>query len=159
MSWPWLRSDQILAEVAVASGVQGRNACGETPSTLALCPLTMILPPSTGSTATTPPSLRILATWAEVMPPGTAAMRSGTYCCLDAAVPAGAAVAEGPVVGTEADETCEEGVPPAGGLTAASAAWTADPATPTDSATTAAAASAARCRVSEERRVGKEGRS
>src|SRR3984957_5190926 len=89
MSWPWLRSDQIVAEVAVASGGQGRKACGETPSTLAPCPLTVTLPPSTGSTAATPPSLRILASWAGVIPPGTAAMRSGTNCCRGAAELAG----------------------------------------------------------------------
>src|SRR5579863_9888107 len=107
MSWPWLRSDQMVAEVAVASGVQGRKACGETPSTSALCPLTVTFPPSTGSTATTPPSLRILATWAAVTPPGTAAMRSGTNCCRGVDPPA-AVAADGTVVGadsgTEADE-------------------------------------------------------
>src|SRR5215469_6576821 len=122
MSWPWLRSDQTFAEVAVASGVQGRKACGETPSTSALCPLTVIFPPSTGSTATTPPSLLILATWAEVIPPGTAAIRSGTNCCrgADPAGPEDAAV--GPEPGTGSDETWEEGGPPAADVIAAPAA-------------------------------------
>ncbi len=78
MSWPWLRSDQIVADAAVASGVQGRKAWGETPSTSALFPLTVTFPPSTGRTATTPASLLILVSWAEVIPPGTAAIRSGT---------------------------------------------------------------------------------
>jgi len=89
--------------------------------------------------AATPPSLRILASWAGVIPPGTAAMRSGTNCCPGAAELAGPEV--GPEVGPdgdtapgkEADETCEEGGPPAGDTTDASAAWTADTATPTDS--------------------------
>src|SRR6516162_1790498 len=80
MSWPRLRSDQTVAEAAVASGVQGRKACGETPSTSAACPLTEIFPPSTGSTATTPPSFLIWASWPGVIPPGTAAIRSGTNC-------------------------------------------------------------------------------
>src|SRR6516165_2318074 len=124
MSWPWLRSDQIVAEAAVASGVQGRKACGETPSTLALCPLTMTFPPSTGSTATTPPSFLILATWAEVIPPGTAAIRSGTNSCRGAD-PSGPGDPEDPGSGA----TWEEGGPPAGEAIAASAAWTADPAT------------------------------
>lgn len=89
-SFPWLRSDHAAAEPAVDSGVQGRNACGETPSTLALRPLTVTFPPSTGSTARTPLSLAILVSCAEVIPPGTAAIRSGTYNCLGAAVAAGA---------------------------------------------------------------------
>src|SRR5579859_5700356 len=142
MSWPWLRSDQIVAELAVASGVQGRKSCGETPSTLALLPLTVTRPPSTASTAATPPSLRILASSAGVIPPGTAAIRSGTNCCRGAGPPA-AGPEVGPEVGTvpgsEADETWEEGVPPARVTTAASAAWTADPATLTASAAMAAA--------------------
>jgi len=150
MSWPWLRSDQTVAEAAVASGVQGRKACGETPSTSALCPLTVIFPPSTGSTAATPPSLLILATWAEVIPPGTAAMRSGTNCCRGAD-PAGPADPEGAAVGAESgpesDLTWEEGAPPTGEATAASAAWTADPATLKDIADAAMAVSAARRRV------------
>ena len=65
----------------MASGVQDRNACGETPSTLALWPLTLTFPPSTGRAAWTPRSLVIAASCAEVMPLGTAAMRSGTYSC------------------------------------------------------------------------------
>src|SRR5579859_4898311 len=146
MSLPWLRSDQIVPEVAVASGVQGRKACGETPSTLALLPLTVILPPSTASTAATPPSLRILASSAGVIPPAAAAIRSGTNCCRGAEPPA-AGPEVGPEVGpemgtapgSEADETWEEGVPPARVTTAASAAWTADPATLTASAAAAAA--------------------
>ena len=77
-SWPLPRFDQIAAEPAVDSGVQDRNACGETPSTLALWPLTLTFPPSTGSTAWTPRSLEIAASCEEVMPLGTAAMRSGT---------------------------------------------------------------------------------
>ncbi len=72
------------------NGVQGRNACGETPSTLALWPLTVIFPPSTGSTAVTPPSLLILASCAAVIPPGTPAIRSGTNSRLgNASVDAG----------------------------------------------------------------------
>ena len=126
----------------MASGVQGRNACGETPSTSAPCPLTVTFPPSTGSTAATPPSLRILASWAGVIPPGTAAMRSGTNCCR-AAESLGTGELVGPAVGacsgSEPDETWEEGVPPAGDATAASAAWTADPATLRDNAVAAAA--------------------
>src|SRR5580704_12562332 len=149
MSWPLLRSDQILVEAAVASGVQGRKACGETPSTSALCPLTVTFPPSTGSTAATPPSLRILASWAGVIPPGTAAIRSGTNCCR-AAASLGTGELVGPAVGArsgrEPDETWEEGVPPAGDATAASAAWTADPATVRDSAVAAAAIRATRRR-------------
>ena len=47
---------------------------------------------------------------------------------------------------TEPDETCEEGVPPAGDATAASAAWTAYPATLTNSAAVAAAVRATRRR-------------
>src|SRR6516225_2630777 len=81
MSCPLPRSDQIAAEPAVDSGVQDRNACGETPSMLALWPLTLTFPPSTGSTACTPLSLVILASCAGVMPLGTAAMRSGTNSC------------------------------------------------------------------------------
>src|ERR1700678_181509 len=100
MSWPWLRSDQIVAEAAVASGVQGRKAGGETPSTSALCPLTVTFPPSTGSTATTPPSLVILASWAGVIPPGTAAMRSGTNCCRGAE-PADTGEPDGRAVGAD----------------------------------------------------------
>src|ERR1700723_1739603 len=119
INWPRLRSDQHAAEAAVASGVQGRKARGETPSMSALCTLTVTLPPSIGSTATTPPSLRILASWAEVIPPGTAAIRSGTYCWRGAGAADPAALggrAAGPEVGTrctEADETWGEGVPPA----------------------------------------------
>jgi hypothetical protein len=48
--------------------------------------------------------------------------------------------------GTEADETWEEGGPPAGDATAASAAWTTDPATLRDSAVAAAAVRATRRR-------------
>ena len=66
---------------AVSGGVQDRNACGDTPSTSALCPLTVTLPPSMGSTARTPVSLAILANCAAVIPAGTAAMRSGTNSC------------------------------------------------------------------------------
>src|SRR5580704_14339839 len=143
MSWPLLRSDQIVVEAAVASGVQGRKACGETPSTSALFPLTVIFPPSTGSTAATPPSLRILASWAGVIPPGTAAMRSGTNCCRGAEPP-GTGEPAGPAVGAESDEKWEEGAPPAGDTTAALAAWTADPATPADSTAVAAAVRATR---------------
>ena len=142
MSRPWLRFDQTAAEAAVASGVQGRKACGDTPSTSALCPLTVIFPPSTGSTATTPLSFLILATWAELMPPGTAAIRSGTNCCRGT-VPPGP---EDPVIGPKPEEAWEDGVPPAGAATAASAAWTAVPATLTDIAATAAAARATRRR-------------
>jgi len=67
-------------------------------------------------------------------------MRSGTNCCLGAepADPGGLAL------GTEPDETCEEGAPPAGDATAASAAWTAD--TLKDSAVAAAAVRATRRR-------------
>src|SRR5580693_6695956 len=106
MSWPLLRSDQIVVEAAVASGVQGRKACGETPSTSALRPLTVTFPPSTGSTAATPPNLRILASRAGVIPPGTAAMRSGTNCRRDAE-PADPGGPEGLALGTEPDETWE----------------------------------------------------
>ena len=60
-SCPWLRFDQIAAEPAVDNAVQDRNAFGETPSTLALWPLILTFPPSTGSTAWTPCSLEILA--------------------------------------------------------------------------------------------------
>src|SRR5271169_1804329 len=147
MSWPRLRSDQIVAELAVASGVQGRKARGETPSTSALFPLTVTFPPSTGSTAATPPNLRILASWAGVIPPGTAAMRSGTNCCrgaepADPGEPEGLALGADP--GPDPDETWEEGVPPAGDAIAASAACTADPATPADSTAVAAAVRATR---------------
>src|SRR5580700_7475518 len=114
MSWPLLRSDQIVVEAAVASGVQGRKDCGETPSTSALFPLTVIFPPSTGSTAATPPSLRILASWAGVIPPGTAAMRSGTNCCRAAEL-----ADPGEPEGAKSDLTWEEGAPPAGDATAA----------------------------------------
>src|ERR1700751_4671946 len=120
MSGPLLRSDQIVFEAAVASGVQGRKACGETPSTSALCPLTVIFPPSTGSTATTPLSFLILATWAELMPPGTAAIRSGTNCCLGTVPPgpedpvASPEPPADPVVGPKPEEAWEDGVPPAG---------------------------------------------
>ena len=129
----------------MASGVQGRKACGETPSTSALFPLTVTFPPSTGSTAATPPSLRILASWAGVIPPGTAAMRSGTNCCRGAE-PLDPGEPVRPAVGAESDETWEEGAPPAGDATAASAAWTADPAMPKDSAAVAAAVRATRRR-------------
>ena len=81
MSWPLPRFDQIAAEPAVDSGAQDRNACGETPSRLALWPLSVTFPPSTGSTAWTPRSLEIAASCEEVMPLGTAAMRSGTLSC------------------------------------------------------------------------------
>ena len=57
-SCPLPRFDQIAAELAVASGVQDRNACGETPSTLALWPLTLTFPPSTGSSRLDPAQLR-----------------------------------------------------------------------------------------------------
>ena len=77
-SCPLPRFDQIAAEPAVDSDVQDRNACGETPSTLALWPLTLTFPPSTGRTDWTPLSLEIAASCEEVMPLGTAAMRSGT---------------------------------------------------------------------------------
>ena len=50
----------------------------------------------------------------------------------------------GLALGTEPDETCEEGAPPAGDATAASAAWTAD--TLKDSAVAAAAVRATRRR-------------
>jgi hypothetical protein len=50
-SRPLPRFDQIRDELAEASGVQDRNACGETPSTFALWPLTLTFPPSTGSAA------------------------------------------------------------------------------------------------------------
>jgi hypothetical protein len=94
--------------------------------------------------------LRILASWAGVIPPETAAMRSGTNCCrgaepLDAGELVGPAV--GPEVGTVCgtpDETWEEGAPPAGDATAALAAWTADPAMPADSTAVAAAVRATR---------------
>jgi hypothetical protein len=56
----------------------------------------------------------------------------------------------GPEVGTtadtESDETWEEGMPPTGDATAASAAWTANPATLTDSTAVAAAVRATRRR-------------
>jgi hypothetical protein len=48
-------------------------------------------------------------------------MRSGTNCCRGAE-PLGAGELVGPAVGTESDETWEEGAPPAGDATAASAA-------------------------------------
>src|SRR6516225_232726 len=126
MSCPLARSDQTAAEAAVASGVHGRNACGETPSTLALWPLTVTFPPSTGRTAVTPPSLLISASCAEVIPPGTAAIRSGTNACRDAdsrfpADPEAPASWVGR--GNESDATWEEGMPPA------LAAGTANPAT------------------------------
>src|ERR1700747_775092 len=111
MSWPLLRSDQIVFEAAVASGGQGRKAFRETPSTSAACPLPVPSPPSTGSTAATPPSLRILASWAGVIPPGTAAMRSGTNCCR-AVEPVDRGEPEGPALGADTDERCEEGGPP-----------------------------------------------
>ena len=123
MSSPLARPDQTAAEAAVASGVQGLKACGETPSTSALRPLTVTLPPSTGSTAATPPSFLILATCAAVIPPRTPAMRSGTSCCREPVPPAAPPDADGPALaagpGTRADETCEEGRPPAGASTAA----------------------------------------
>jgi hypothetical protein len=76
-------------------------------------------------------------------------MRSGTNCCLGAE-PLDAEELAGPEVGrasgTEADETWEEGGPPAGDATAASAAWTTDPATLRDSAVAAAAVRATRRR-------------
>jgi len=88
-----------------------------------------------------------LASWADVIPPGTAAMRSGTNCCRGAE-PADTGEPEARAVGvdsgTEPDETWEEGVPPAGDATAASAAWTADPARLTASVATAAAVRATR---------------
>jgi hypothetical protein len=51
--------------------------------------------------------LRILVSWAGVIPPGTAAIRSGTNCCRDVAELAGAEVGpEGDTApGKEADET------------------------------------------------------
>ena len=52
----------------------------------------------------------------------------------------------GIVSGTEPDETWEEGAPPAGDATAASAAWTAYPHTLKDSAVAAAAVRATRRR-------------
>ena len=51
-----------------------------------------------------------------------------------------------PVAGPKPEEAWEDGVPPAGAATAASAAWTAVPATLTDIAATAAAARATRRR-------------
>jgi hypothetical protein len=63
---------------AVAGGAQDRNARGDTPSTLAGLPSVLTCPPSTGSTARTPPSAAIRASCAAVKPPGTEATRSGT---------------------------------------------------------------------------------
>ena len=80
-SCPRLKSVQTAFAAAVSGGVQDRNACGETPSTSALWPLTVTLPPSMGSTARTPVSLLILASCAGVIPVGVAAMRSGTNSC------------------------------------------------------------------------------
>src|SRR5262245_20643267 len=79
-SWPLLRSAQTPFAAAVSGGVQDRNACG-TPSTLTVWPLTVTLPPSTGSTARTPASLLTLASCAALIPVGVAAIRSGTKSC------------------------------------------------------------------------------
>ena len=147
ISSPLARPDQTAAEAAVASVVQGRKACGETPSTSALCPLTVTFPPLTGSTAATPPSFLILASCAAVIPPGAAAMRSGTSSCRELVPAAAEGDADGPAItawpSVRADETCEEGVPPA---TAASAAWAAGPARPAQIAAAAAMARTARGR-------------
>jgi hypothetical protein len=89
--------------------------------------------------------LRILASWAGVIPPGTAAMRSGTNCCR-AAEPLDPGEPEPLALGAEPNETWEEGAPPAGDATAALAAWTTDPATPADSTAVAAAVRATRRR-------------
>ena len=80
-SCPRLKSVQTAFAAAVSGGVQDRNVRGETPSTSALRPLTVTLPPSMGSTARTPVSLPILASCAGVILVGVAAMRSGTNSC------------------------------------------------------------------------------
>jgi hypothetical protein len=69
-------------------------------------------------------------------------MRSGTNSFRSAPADA-AGWAGGWGIGTETDETCEEGVPEP---MAAAAAWTANPATLTQAAATAAALRAARRR-------------
>src|SRR5690349_20010776 len=80
-SRPLPRSAQTPLAAAVCGGFQVLNACGDTPSTSAVLPLILILPPSTESTARTPLSLPILASSAGVIPDGAAAMRSGTSSC------------------------------------------------------------------------------
>ena len=137
-SSPWPRPDQTAAAAAVPGGVQARNAWGETPSTSAAWPLTVTCPPSSGSTARTPPSLPILASCAEVIPPGAAAMRSGTNSCRggapgdpgDPAIGAGVGAVEWP--------------PKPPGVITARAAGSASPATLRHSVTVATAVRTAR---------------